>query len=655
MSLPVPNLDDRRFQDLVDDAKRLVQQRCPDWTDHNVSDPGVTLIETFAFMVDQLFYRLNRVPDRNFVKFLELLGVRLFPPSATRVPVTFWLSAPQPEVVRISAGSEVATVRTDVDEALVFTVDGDLDIVPCALRALRSQPAGGAFRDHIDTLHGGPGLPCFWPVPQPGDALYVGLSDPIPRCAVAMRFKCRIEGVGVDPLNPPLRWEAYDGSNWACCEVERDETGGLNRAGDVVVHVPPSHVASVVDQERAGWLRALVTQAFEGQPSYSSSPQLDGLEAFTIGGTIEGSHARTVERETLGTSNGAPGQRMRVRESPVVAGEESSMLDVSDGEGWEEWSEVEGFADSLSSDKHFVFDRSIGEVVFGPAVRREDGSVQQYGAVPPKGGTVRLRSYRTGGGSRGNVAPGAITVSRSSIPYVSSVKNRRAASGGVDGETIEEAKVRGPLQMRTHNRAVTAHDYEQLTREAAPDVARVRCVPAGAVDGGKPTGAIDGVRVLVIPTVAREENGRLRFEQLILDEQLLARVASYLNERRVVGARTIVEPPHYRGITVVARLQARRRARTTTVEDAARRALYRYFDPIVGGPDGDGWPFGRPVNAGEVYAVLQRVEGVEYVEDARLFATDPVTGRSGEATQRLELAPNSVVFSYEHHVRAERP
>ena len=123
MPLPVPNLDDRRFQDLVDDAKRLVQQRCPDWTDHNVSDPGVTLIETFAFMVDQLLYRLNRVPDRNYVKFLDLLGVRLFAPSAARAPMTFWLSAPQADVVRIPAGTEVATVRTDVDEALVFTVD----------------------------------------------------------------------------------------------------------------------------------------------------------------------------------------------------------------------------------------------------------------------------------------------------------------------------------------------------------------------------------------------------------------------------------------------------------------------------------------------------------------------------------------------------
>ena len=79
MALPVPNLDDRRFQDLVDEAKRLVQQRCPEWTDHNVSDPGVTLIELFAWMTDQVVYRLNRVPDRNYVKFLELIGVQPLP------------------------------------------------------------------------------------------------------------------------------------------------------------------------------------------------------------------------------------------------------------------------------------------------------------------------------------------------------------------------------------------------------------------------------------------------------------------------------------------------------------------------------------------------------------------------------------------------
>ena len=71
MSLPIPDLDDRRFQDLVDKAKRRLALRCPEWSDHNVSDPGVTLIELFADMVDQLSFRLNQVPDRLYLQMLD--------------------------------------------------------------------------------------------------------------------------------------------------------------------------------------------------------------------------------------------------------------------------------------------------------------------------------------------------------------------------------------------------------------------------------------------------------------------------------------------------------------------------------------------------------------------------------------------------------
>src|ERR1700712_5508023 len=121
MALPVPNLDDRRFQDLVDDAKRMVQRRCPEWTDHNVSDPGVTLIETFAFMTDQLLYRLNQVPDRMYVTFLEMIGLRLLAATPAKAPVTFWLSAPAVTNVGIPLGTSVATVRTDREESIIFS------------------------------------------------------------------------------------------------------------------------------------------------------------------------------------------------------------------------------------------------------------------------------------------------------------------------------------------------------------------------------------------------------------------------------------------------------------------------------------------------------------------------------------------------------
>jgi len=104
---------------------------------------------------------------------------------------------------------------------------------------------------------------------------------------------------------------------------------------------------------------------------------------------------------------------------------------------------------------------------------------------------------------------------------------------------------------------------------------------------------------------------------------------------------------------VVARLKARQRANPARLQDAARAALYRYLHPISGGPDGAGWPFGRPVSIGEVYAILQSLRETELVEDVRLFGADPLTGERGAATQRLELDANALVFSYEHQVMVD--
>lgn len=645
MALPVPNLDDRRFQELVDESKRLVQQRCPGWTDHNVHDPGVTLIELFAWMTEQVIYRLNRVPDRLYVKFLELLGVRLFPPTAARAPVTFWLAAPQPEPVRIPAGTQVATVRTETEEAVTFSTVEDLELVPSSLLTCASQPQGGRARPHREELDRGEGFQCFSPVPQPGDALLIGLSEAVPRCAVTLRFSCRIEGVGVDPRNPPLAWEAWDGEGWAGCEVERDETGGLNQDGDLVLHVPSTHQAAVLELTRAGWLRARVTPSAPDQPAYSASPTVTRIAAFTCGGTVDAVNAEIVRGEELGISEGVSGQRFQLRRRPLVP-DQPLVLEVGGEGGWEEWQEVLDFAGSGPNDPHFTCDAAAGEIALGPGIREADGSLRRYGRVPPKGAQLRLRSYCTGGGARGNVARGALSVLKSSIPYVSRVENRRPGVGGVDGEDIENAKLRGPIAFRTRSRAVTAEDFENLAREAAPEAARVRCLPAEeAAEAG-------AVRVLLVPS-APSVGGRLAFEQLVPPPETVEKIGRRLDECRLIGSRVLVEPPLYRGVTVVARLRARPRSNPARLQEEALEALYRYFNPIDGGPDGGGWPFGRPVHVGEVYSVLQGLRGTELVEDVRLFGADPVSGQRGEAVLRLELEPQALVFSYGHQVLVE--
>ena len=92
MPLPAPDLDDRTFQDIVDEAKRLIPRYCPEWTNHNVSDPGVALIELFAWMSEMVLFRVNQVPDRLYVHFLNMVGIEPFPPSVARTDLTFWLS-----------------------------------------------------------------------------------------------------------------------------------------------------------------------------------------------------------------------------------------------------------------------------------------------------------------------------------------------------------------------------------------------------------------------------------------------------------------------------------------------------------------------------------------------------------------------------------
>ncbi|MFK0223819.1 putative baseplate assembly protein [Streptomyces vinaceus] len=648
MSLPAPHLDDRRFQDLVDDAKRMVMQRCPEWTDHNVSDPGVTLIETFAFMTDQLLYRLNQVPDRLYLKFLDLIGIQLIPPTAARTELTFWLSAPTRSEILVPAGTAASSLDVDAEHSVEFTTTADLLMPSCELAEVLSlDAAGNVLQPRDEHLRLDIDFPAFGSGrPEEGDCMFVGLTEPAPRCMVRLDFVCHTQGIGVDPDRPPLIWEAWDGTTWAPCAVHSDATGGLNRPGAVVLKMPDVHEASILDGRRAGWLRARVVPPGEDLPRYSSSPVIRSLASSVVGGTVEAIHAELTGWDTVGTTEGVPGEQLKLSWSPVVISAFDPVLETASDDGWLRWTRVEHFADSGPDDAHYVLDAASGTVQFGPVLREPDGTLRRHGLTPLRDVAVRAR-YATGGGRRGNVAAGVLRSLKSSVPNVSQVENLIAAQGGVDAETIDEVKARGPLLLRTRNRAVTSEDFEVITREAAPEIARVRCLDAGVEDV-----APGSVKVLVVPSV-HERGGHLRFEDLIPSPAVLSRITARLEETRLIGTTVQVEPPLYQGVTVVARLRATVGADVSRVTEDVLLALYGFVNPVTGGPGGTGWPFGRPVQSGDLYAVIHSVEGVDLVEEVRLFGANPVTGERGPQTDRLELDPHSLAFSYEHRIKVE--
>ena len=124
MPLTIPTLDDRRYQDLLDEALARIPVHTPEWTNFNKSDPGVTLIEVFAFLTENLLYRSNQIPERNRRKFLKLLGVPLEPASSARGLVAFSNERGPLETITLNTGLEVRAGQVP------FRTEQGLDVLP---------------------------------------------------------------------------------------------------------------------------------------------------------------------------------------------------------------------------------------------------------------------------------------------------------------------------------------------------------------------------------------------------------------------------------------------------------------------------------------------------------------------------------------------
>src|SRR5512143_574981 len=218
MPLPEPILDDLRFQrDLVDEARRRIIRYCPEWTDYNLSDPGITLIELFAWMGEQLTSRLNQVPEKNRIRFMDLLGIRLQPASSARVELTFRLSTPFPigpedtTTAVVPAGLEVATRQTDEEPEVIFTTDERLVIVPPRLTQMRREQN---FNKNYLARMGIEPFPGVGQPPRSGDNFYLGFDDSqdLRGHILRLEFQCEeTQATGVKRNDPPLVWECSIG------------------------------------------------------------------------------------------------------------------------------------------------------------------------------------------------------------------------------------------------------------------------------------------------------------------------------------------------------------------------------------------------------------------------------------------------------------
>jgi predicted phage baseplate assembly protein len=354
MPLPALDLDTRRWDDLVDEARTTIPRLAPEWTDHNVHDPGITIVELLAYLLEQDLYRVNRVPERHRRKFLALLGFSPKPPHPSRGAVAFSLrqgAAPLTLPAGVAVGRDALPFRTtsqvvltDVQIATVQTYDGRAHID--ATRAWRDglpfEPFGHDPSTQAALLVG---FDASLPVGQAA-SLWLGFEGALPGERQCIVDEQEQQAAACAPPRPPhdcagddeqvaapttlaplvhhsLRtvWEFFAGSDWHAVDAIADETRGFSLDGTVRVELPAAMTASAQGAvpDARFYLRCRIVGGAPDVPPVVLALALNGVE-------IE---QRYAVRQTFTL---APGPAIPAATAPAV-GQESQLELLLDNSG----------------------------------------------------------------------------------------------------------------------------------------------------------------------------------------------------------------------------------------------------------------------------------------------------------------------------------
>jgi hypothetical protein len=500
----------------------------------------------------------------------------------------------------------------------------------------------------------------FQPAPEdpPKPTLYFGFSLPPNRVSFPNRtiglynslidFLYKAGSQIPSRQRPEIAWEYWNGVEWAEIRV-RDGTEGFSRSGLVEFLAPSDFAARDAFGLSRYWLRV---RRVVGE--HAIEPRLRRV----LANTTMAEQTVSVTGETLGSSDGSKDQKFRTVNTPVLLGqqlqvreperpaaEERAALEREEGkdaiieqsdeetgrpkETWIRWHEVPDFFGSGSRDRHYVVNHITGEIGFGDGLR---------GLVPPAGvGNIRIARYRTGGGEVGNRPQNTITQLKTTIPYIDAVTNVEPARGGADAEALESLVRRAPRTLRHRGRAVTVEDYEDLAMLASPRVARAKCVPlrdlAVDPDGADPR---PGKMSIIIVPRSKDSNPTPTIE-------LIGRVQTYVDERRIATADLVIVGPEYVRVAVEAEIAVESLDGASDVRHQVVEELSRFLHPLTGGLSGEGWDFGRKPYKSDLYALIEAIRGVDHVRTLEVneFEDRPGSGATGRA----------LVYSGTHAIR----
>ena len=377
-----------------------------------------------------------------------------------------------------------------------------------------------------------------------------------------------------------------------------------------------------------------------------AAPKLHGIHVNTTWAI----QATTITDEFLGSSSGVANEQFLFSHSPILSETiwvheqiirdetilrktNNPTLMTNEKDNWVKWTAVFDFLGSSEKSRHYVIDRTRGKIHFG------DG---KKGMIPRINGTIKA-TYQTGGGAIGNVKAGEVKNLVSSIAFVEHVVNVDSAQGGANEEEETSYLEKGPKKLQHRYRAVASEDYEWLSKEASPAVARAKCIPNVNGVGEE---ALGSVLVVIVPK-SNEDNP-------VASPELIRRVKAYLKSHCPVSVLTLtVVSPSYFEISVTADVFVASSNLASAVKFDTVNKLQAFLHPISGSYYGKGWDFGKIPGKSDILAILHTLPGVDHVENLFLSLSEKASGKSFVLEKDLQLPEYFLICSGTHQINVQ--
>lgn len=658
MALPIPNLDDRRFDDLVKEGRERVARHLPELTQIAPGDPVHTMVDLFAYLTENILFRMNLIPERQRRAVLNLLQV----PMRNAKPAR--------GIVCIDAGNTAVTLPSLIRDGVQFkarqqsfTGAGELQATPLSLsvsikRKLDDQELSEMavslqeLRDQYgiknsqspqpfepktfipgqETLSLENSLDKFFylafllpkKLAKQRDGLIDNLTGITLNIAIAPADD--LEASEISSLSPRrLRWEF----------LSRDEDGNL-------LALPLEQVA---DSSRGGRQLGVVRLRLPNNPDLydsllASDPMFAGLgnEPPELPAPLDGEHVvfwlrLSSEDEPnlslgylgvngldvlgqglksdlmIGIGSGNPDQTFKLPDTHIDPA--SILLQVEENNAWVTWQRVD-FLVGLGADaKVYRLDPIDGVVYFGDGL--------EGGKRPPKGHRIRIASYLHGGGSATNLPAGEIK----EIGFNASRLNLRhewPTKGGIDAETVTQAERRIPQFLTHRNRAVTGEDFRTLAQNNPVNPVAKAEVIKGFLPGNNINAVRENLPGVVSVFVLPPRRPALR-QTPKPTKGLLKDVYGYLLQRLLIGTELYVLSPEYVPLAVGIKVQVIDPETEQETLQAVQQALVNFLWPLApGGALGNGWGMGVAVRDSELATQVARVPGVRAVTGLSIFS-----------------------------------